>query len=134
MSFLTYVSLFITTLLALASTQYTTAQNSTQSSNSTTVLQSIDSLQSDINAVNYILSLEYLQSTYYNTYQSIFTPQQFNRSQYGILAYNNLNVVRLHDTTHVEIIESIINELNGTSVSVCQYNYGRINGIGDYIR
>lgn len=85
----------------------------------------------DIAILNYALTLEHLEATFYTQGLARFQASDFmNASFAGILGsgtvmgvYNNLLRIRDHEVAHVDAIRQVITALGGTPVLACNYNF-----------
>ena len=87
---------------------------------------------SDLDILNYALTLEHLEATFYT--QGL---QRFNRGAFQFTKalrgfggqiksqfYENLVLIRDHEVTHVETLTAVIQSLGGTPVGPACYNFG----------
>lgn len=89
----------------------------------------------DIDILNYALTLEHLEAAFYvrglNTFsRTDFTSARFIRGFGGRIistVYDYFRLIRDHEVTHVQTLISIIRGLGGTPVGPCTYNFGYTN-------
>lgn len=85
----------------------------------------------DIRVLNYALTLEHLEATFYTEGLQRFSRGNItgsralvqlggrNRSQ----VYDYLQLIRDHEITHVQALTSVVQSLGGTPVPACTYNF-----------
>ncbi|MEO7861689.1 MAG: ferritin-like domain-containing protein [Nitrospirales bacterium] len=89
----------------------------------------------DIDILNYALTLEHLEAAFYvqglNTFtMTDFTSARFIRGFGGKITsrvYGYFQLIRDHEVTHVQTLISVIQSLGGTPVGPCTYNFGYSN-------
>jgi rubrerythrin len=89
----------------------------------------------DVDALNYALTLEHLEYAFYNQGQSHFSRSDFAAasflSGFGSAVTNSVydyfNAIAEHERMHVQTLMSVIQSLGGTPVSACTYNFGYTN-------
>lgn len=87
---------------------------------------------SDLDILNYALTLELLEATFYTQGLNTFTAADFSKAAYVPVVgnrvagavYDNLRTIRDHENIHVSTLTSVIRSLGGTPVSACTYNFG----------
>ena len=82
-----------------------------------------DELQVDISILNYALTLEHLEATFYNQGLDNFTRQDFKTYGYPNYVYTLFEKIREHENVHVSTLQTVIKSLNGTAVPPCEYNF-----------
>jgi rubrerythrin len=80
---------------------------------------------SDIDVLNYALTLEHLEYAFYRDGLALFTPDNFEAG-----VFDNLILVRDHEGAHVDALVSTINSLGGTPVQEAVYDFGYANADG----
>ena len=83
--------------------------------------------RNDLNALNYALVPEQLESTFYNTYVDNFTDADFTAAGYGPTVRSYFIMIREYEATHVTFIRDAITQRSGTPVPVCAYNFNVTN-------
>ncbi len=86
----------------------------------------------DVDLLNYALTLEHLEYTFYQQGQSRFTRGDFSAapalSSLGDAVrsrvYDYFNLIAEHERQHVQTLMSVIQSLGGTPVVACTYNFG----------
>lgn len=94
----------------------------------------------DIDILNYALTLEHLEYAFYRDGLKEFTRLDFRKAfgpfrgpppRAGLLnvagskVFNYFRLIREHEDTHVETLTSVIKSLGGTPVPECRYNFKR---------
>ena len=79
----------------------------------------------DIEVLNYALTLEHLEATFYQEGLAAFAPTDFGE---GI--YDNLVLAGDHEAAHVVALSDTITQLGGTPVQQAQYNFGYNDAAG----
>jgi len=79
----------------------------------------------DVNALNFALTLELLEATFYNRYLSnpSFNDSAFQSAGYTSFQRAYFEVVRAHENMHVVILQQAISGLQFTPVQNCTYNF-----------
>lgn len=78
---------------------------------------------SDLSILNYALTLEHLEATFYNQGMANFTCKHFTDAGFDKSVYAYFQQIQSHENTHVATLTSVIQSLNGTAVPVCQYDF-----------
>jgi hypothetical protein len=82
----------------------------------------------DINALNFALVAEHLESTYYNTYVDNFTDADFVSAGFPSMTTKSyFSMIREYEATHVSFLTNTITQHSGTPVSYCSYNFNVTN-------
>lgn len=93
----------------------------------------VTTTQNDIDTLNYALTLEHLEATFYATGQSVFSAADFEQAGYSINQYQLLTEIAQQEAAHVAALTSTIQSLGGTPVEACQkYTYG-VNSVQSYL-
>ncbi len=87
---------------------------------------------SDLDILNYALTLEHLEATFYTQGVQQFSAKDFQhltllRGSGNTLrrtVYDYIVRIRDHEVTHVQTLISVIRNLGGTPVAPCTYNFG----------
>ncbi len=95
----------------------------------------------DIDLLNYALTLENLERRFYVQVTSRFSSRDFRRARIfdGLgsylrnTAYRNFQIIRQHEEAHVHALRSTIVSLGGTPVPECTYNFG-VKSVADVVR
>jgi hypothetical protein len=90
-------------------------------------------LSNDVAILNFALILEQLEANFYTTYQTNFTAQNFIAAGYTQQTFDYLNIIFVHELAHVRILTAIINQLGGTPVSACTFNFSSVVDVPSYI-
>ena len=87
-----------------------------------------DSLEADpyfeddgIAILNYALTLEHLEATFYREALDMFTADDFDGGQ---VVYDLISQIGDHEAAHVDALTSTINDLGGTPVEEASYDFG----------
>ena len=72
-----------------------------------------------INILNYALTLEHLEATFYREALATFTADDFTDTVYDLLVQ-----IGDHEAAHVDALTSTINDLGGTPVEEAMYDFG----------
>jgi rubrerythrin len=94
--------------------------------------QNPPNLPSDVDILNYALTLERLEATFYRRVLSRFSQGDFENSDVfkGLgdylrrNAYENFQRISEHEDTHVETLVSVIRDAGGRPVPASEYNFG----------
>ncbi len=72
-----------------------------------------------VDVLNYALTLEHLEATFYRQGLETFGPDDFDAG-----VFDNLVLVRDHEAAHVETLASVIIDLGGQPVEEAEYDFG----------
>jgi len=86
----------------------------------------------DIAILNYALTLEHLEAAFYNQGMSMYTAQNFTDAGFANSSYDYFSIITSHENTHVTVLTSVIQSLNGTAVPPCNYSFG-IDSVSKFI-
>jgi rubrerythrin len=78
-------------------------------------------LTSDLDVLNYALTLEHLEYAFYRDGVGLFS---FGEDGRGQSIDTNFAAIRDHEGAHVEILASVITDLGGTPVEEATYDFG----------
>ncbi len=89
----------------------------------------------DVDLLNYALTLEHLENAFYQQGQSRFSRGEFTSAGFlrgfggSIIskAYDYFNIIAEHERVHVQTLISVIKSLGGTPVTPCKYDFGYSN-------
>ena len=86
----------------------------------------------DLQVLNYALTLEHLEAAFYNQGLRRFSSTDFGNSTAALNSgdflsgnlYAYLSIIRDHENAHVRSLTAVIRSGSGTPVSPCTYNFG----------
>ena len=100
--------------------------------NATNNYQAVNATASDIATLQYALTLEHLESTFYNLYQSQFSDAAFVAAGFASGIYSYLSLIQYHEASHVALLSSVISSLGGSPVPACNYSFP-VTNVTSYI-
>ena len=80
---------------------------------------SAQELASDLDVLNYALTLEHLEATFYRVGLETFGPDDFD-----VDVFANLEAIRDHEAAHVATLTDVITQLGGAAVEEAEYDFG----------
>ena len=80
--------------------------------------------ESDVDVLNYALSLEHLESAFYTEGVAGFATQDFVDIGFDASVLDYLTTIRDHETAHVEALTDVISGLGGEPVEAVEYDFG----------
>jgi rubrerythrin len=87
----------------------------------------------DLKVLNYALTLEHLEATFYNTFQDKYSAQNFGSANLDPHLYDYLTVIRSHENAHVQALTQTIQQLGGTPIGQCNYNFDMVKDPASYL-
>ncbi|KAG0088505.1 hypothetical protein BGZ93_004040 [Podila epicladia] len=78
---------------------------------------------SDINILNYALTLEHLEAEFYNQGLAKYSEADFKKAGFDTKIWGRFNHIKEHEATHVTVLTSVISALKGSPVPVCKYEF-----------
>ena len=78
----------------------------------------------DADILNYALTLEHLEDTFYREGLANFTEDMFSKAGFDSTFYANLKEVSSDETTHVSFLTAALTKAGATPVAACSYNFG----------
>ncbi|KAL6852237.1 hypothetical protein ACO1O0_006778 [Amphichorda felina] len=78
----------------------------------------------DADILNYALTLEHLENTFYREGLAMFTTQQFSDAGYDSTFYKNIMKVSQDEKDHVDFLTSALTAAGVTPVKECTYDFG----------
>ena len=85
-----------------------------------------------VEVLNYALTLEHLEATFYRTYNDEFTGMDIESAGFGNNVRGRLESIEAHEAEHVDVLVSVIGSLGGTPVTEAMYNFG-VTDVDSYI-
>ena len=100
-----------------------------------TAMQAQTSAPTDIDILNYALTLENLEAAFYTQGLKQYSSTDFMNAAFmsgfadgsGSDVYAYLTIIKDHENQHVRTLTSVIKSLGGTPVSPCMYDFGYTN-------
>jgi len=80
----------------------------------------------DADILNYALTLEHLEDTFYREGLANFTADQFASAGFDATFYSNLKEVSSDETTHVSFLTAALTAAGATPVAACTYDFGAL--------
>jgi len=80
-----------------------------------------EAFESDIDVLNYALTLEHLEFSFYRDGIDQFT---FGNDPFGQSIDTNLAAIRDHEGAHVDVLTQVITDLGGEPVEEAEYDFG----------
>lgn len=91
-------------------------------------------LENDIAALNYALTLEHLESSFYDFGVHRFTVEDFTNAGYSATFFAYLGMVGAHERAHVQFLTSVINSLKPfAAVPPCSYKFEQFAALKDFL-
>ncbi|KAF2449136.1 hypothetical protein P171DRAFT_506620 [Karstenula rhodostoma CBS 690.94] len=78
----------------------------------------------DVDILQYALTLEHLEDKFYREGLANFTLEDFKKAGYNDVLYKNLKEVSYDETTHVSFLTQALTAANATPVAECTYAFG----------
>ena len=87
---------------------------------------------SEVDVLNYALTLEHLEATFYRMYNDEFSAMDIEMAGFGANVPGRLQSIEAHEAEHVTVLTSVIESLGGTPVTEAMYNFG-VTDVDSYI-
>ncbi|KAG2183745.1 hypothetical protein INT43_006756 [Umbelopsis isabellina] len=78
----------------------------------------------DLDILNYALTLEHLEDTFYRQGLEKFSAEDFKSCDLDETVYDRFKAISQHETTHVAFLTSAIKAAGGSPVPQCEYKFG----------
>lgn len=78
----------------------------------------------DVDILNYALTLEHLEDTFYREGLKNYSQSAFAAAGFDATFYSNLMEISSDETTHVAFLSGAINSTGNTPVAECTYDFG----------
>ncbi|GFP51849.1 protein rds1 [Trichoderma asperellum] len=78
----------------------------------------------DSDILNYALTLEHLEDTFYHQGLANFTQADFAKAGYDAIFYDNVQKLSIDESTHVSFLTSALKAAGATPVNACSYSFG----------
>jgi len=85
-----------------------------------------------VDVLNYALTLEHLEATFYRTYNDEFSGMDIEMAGFGENVRGRLESIEAHEAEHVDVLITVIDSLGGTPVEEAMYNFG-VTDVASYI-
>lgn len=79
---------------------------------------------SDADILNYALTLEHLEDTFYRDALAMYTMEDFKAAGYTEDVYNKIKTVSSDEATHVSFLTGALTAAGAKPVDACTYNFG----------
>ena len=83
-----------------------------------------EDFEDDVDVLNYALTLEHLEATFYRQGLEEFDGADFGQDPLGNDIFGFLADIRDHEADHVETLTSVITDLGGEPVEEAEYDFG----------
>ncbi|MDQ3542190.1 MAG: ferritin-like domain-containing protein [Chloroflexota bacterium] len=83
-----------------------------------------------VDVLNYALTLEHLESTFYREGLAEFDSAAFEELDFQSSVFDNLSEIAAHEAAHVEALTATVTELGGEPVSELTYDFGYEDAAG----
>lgn len=80
--------------------------------------------ESEVDVLNYALTLEHIEATFYREGLAQFDVAAFEALGYQASVRDRIAEIGEHEATHVETLTSVIESLGGEPVEEAEYNFG----------
>ena len=81
-----------------------------------------------VEVLNYALTLEHLESTFYREGLDALGPAAFEEAGFQTVVRENIVEIGAHEAEHVEVLTSVIESLDGEPVEEAEYDFGYDKG------
>lgn len=82
----------------------------------------MSSLPTDVDILQFALTLEHLEATYYKEYLGKYSANDFEAAGYPPWVRNRFDEIRNHEETHVEFLSTALQGAGVKPVEACEYD------------
>ncbi|TID24183.1 ferritin-like domain-containing protein [Venturia nashicola] len=86
----------------------------------------------DVDVLNYALTLEHLEDKFYRDGLANFTQKQFADAGFDATFYQNLKEISYDETTHVTFLTTALKAAGASPVMECKYAFG-VNSVASFV-
>jgi hypothetical protein len=87
---------------------------------------------SDVDVLNYALTLEHLEATFYRTNNEKYSAADFGDAGFGSAVRGRFDSIEAHEVAHVDTLTKVITSLGGTPVAEAMYDFG-VTDVKSYV-
>jgi hypothetical protein len=87
---------------------------------------------SDVDVLNYALTLEHLEATFYRTNNEKYSAADFGKAGFGSAVRGRFDSIEAHEVAHVDTLTKVITSLGGTPVAEAMYDFG-VTDVKSYV-
>lgn len=87
-------------------------------------MQDMMELKTPVDVLNYALTLEHLEYSFYRDGLATYDAAAFGAAGYAANVYDYFGMIRDHEMTHVDTLVTVINDLGGEPVAEATYDFG----------
>ncbi|KAI9665567.1 MAG: hypothetical protein M1831_001710 [Alyxoria varia] len=87
----------------------------------------------DADILNYALTLEHLENTFYRTGLDKFSKEDFAAAGYDETFYGNLKEVSMDESTHVDFLTKALGKAGAEAVKPCEYDFSAAKDVDSFL-